>query len=261
MFLRGNLARAGAAGGGLIDRGERFEGTYAAAFEDGEVVAVAALYWNGNIVLEAPVALEEVVSAAAAGIDRDIAGILGPYEQVQAARVSLGLIDTPARFDSKEVLFTLELTRLVSPRGEAGLVCRTTRPEDTDELVRWYVAYAVETLGDEGDAALRERARARVTANLGTDASWVLVDGDKRLAMSSFNAEVPDCVQVGGVYTPPPFRGRGYARTVVAASLENARSRGVTQSVLFTDEHNHSAQKAYRALGYRAVGHYGVVLL
>jgi predicted GNAT family acetyltransferase len=40
-----------------------------------------------------------------------------------------------------------------------------------------------------------------------------------------------------------------------------ARARGVASSVLFTEEDNHPAKAAYRALGYQRVGDYGMVML
>jgi predicted GNAT family acetyltransferase len=67
-------------------------------------------------------------------------------------------------------------------------------------------------------------------------------------------------VQIGGVWTPPAWRGRGYAKAVVAGALLAARERGVARSVLFTGPDNHPAQAAYRALGYGRVGDYALVL-
>src|SRR5690606_11892125 len=84
-------------------------------------------------------------------------------------------------------------------------------------------------------------------------------DGDP-VAFSAFNARLPDCVQIGGVFTPPALRGRGYARAVVAGSLLHARAAGATRSVLFTGKENAAARRAYHALGYRVVGEYGLVL-
>jgi hypothetical protein len=55
MFLLGNSRS-----GGLLDRGQRFQGTYAAAFEGERIVGVAAVYWNGSLVLQAPQHLHEV---------------------------------------------------------------------------------------------------------------------------------------------------------------------------------------------------------
>ena len=68
-------------------------------------------------------------------------------------------------------------------------------------------------------------------------------------------------MQVGGVYTPPEFRRRGYARAVVAASLGEAATGGAEQAVLFTPQANKAAQRAYEAIGFRSSGRYRVTLL
>ncbi|MBN1581559.1 MAG: hypothetical protein JXA89_12720 [Anaerolineae bacterium] len=81
------------------------------------------------------------------------------------------------------------------------------------------------------------------------------------MACRSFNAAILEAVQVGGVWTPPALRGRGYGRCVVAASLLDARADSVEQAILFTGEKNIPAQKAYMALGFRPIGDYRIALL
>jgi len=76
--------------------------------------------------------------------------------------------------------------------------------------------------------------------------------------MTSFNAELPDMVQVGGVYTPPEFRNRGYARLAVALHLDAARKTGVTRAILFAS--GDAAARAYRAIGFRQTGHYTITV-
>lgn len=254
MFLRSNLSHAG-----LAYTGEVFSGTYAAAIDGGEVVAVAARYWNGNIVVEAPVWLAEVVKEASA--ERAVTGLLGPREQVVAARRALGLAATAVRFDSEEILFSLSLDELRVPAMLGNeVVCRRARVEDVDELVRWRAAYTVETFGDSSREGSYDESRERVRKDVGTPRQWVLERDGDRVAMSGFNATTSDCVQIGGGYTPPALRGRGYGRAVVAGSLVEARRTGVQRSILFTDKANLAAQAAYAALGYRVIGDYGIIL-
>ncbi|MCB0185048.1 MAG: hypothetical protein KDE31_12325, partial [Caldilineaceae bacterium] len=45
MFLLSNLRNAG-----LADTGERYSGSYVAAFEGDAIVGVIAHYWNGNLI-------------------------------------------------------------------------------------------------------------------------------------------------------------------------------------------------------------------
>lgn len=80
------------------------------------------------------------------------------------------------------------------------------------------------------------------------------------MAHAAYNAETPACVQIGGVWTPPALRGRGYGRAVVAGALRAARARGVARSVLFTPTGNAPAQAAYRALGYQRIRDYALIL-
>ena len=61
MFLRAN-ARAW----GLDDRGQPYQATYAAAFEDGQIAAVAAHTWMGMLLVQAPAHLDGVVRTAVA---------------------------------------------------------------------------------------------------------------------------------------------------------------------------------------------------
>ena len=81
------------------------------------------------------------------------------------------------------------------------------------------------------------------------------------MASTSFNAETREAVQVGGVWTPPDLRGRGYGRAVVAVSLLDARAEGVGRAVLFTGDSNVPAIRAYAALGFRRIDDYRIVLL
>ena len=99
----------------------------------------------------------------------------------------------------------------------------------------------------------------RLQHERGTD--WLLLAGAAPVSYSVFNAMLPDIVQIGGVWTPPEFRGRGYARSVVAGSLLAARKQGVERAVLFADPANEAARRAYLFLGFRIVGDYGLVLL
>jgi predicted GNAT family acetyltransferase len=89
----------------------------------------------------------------------------------------------------------------------------------------------------------------------------VLVQDETPVAYSVFNATLPDIVQIGGVWTPPESRGRGYARSVVAGSLLAAHQQEVRRAVLFANPANAAARAAYLSIGFEIVGDYGLVLL
>jgi RimJ/RimL family protein N-acetyltransferase len=257
MFLRSNARAAG-----LVDRGQPGQGTYVAALEHGAIVGVAAHCWNGMVLMQAPAHVAALAREAVRRSGRAVAGLSGPWDQVVAARQALELGGAAARKDSREDLYTLELHHLAVPPALAAGQVRCRHPEDTelDLVVRWRIAFSVEALGATETPALETACSADVRMIHDRGADWLLQDGARPVAYSAFNATLPEIVQIGGVWTPAPLRGRGYARAVVAGSLLAARMQGVHRAVLFADPLNQAAKRAYLSLGFRIVGDYGLVL-
>lgn len=255
MFLRSNARQAG-----LAYRGQRLGATYVAGFVGGRLVGVAAHAWNGLILLQAPLETAAVVRACVDASGRPVAGLTGPLEQVRAARAALGLTGVPANLEEDELLFVLDVQRLVLPGPTAcgGVSCRPPLPSERDTLCAWRVAYEMESLGRVDSEALRARAGEWTDAQLEEAVIWVAVIEGRPVSVSAFNAALPDIVQLGGVYTPPELRGRGYAKAVVAHSVHAGQARGATRAVLFT--RNPSAMRTYEAVGFQRAGDYGLVL-
>ena len=257
LFFRSNVLVAG-----LKDRGERRQGTYAAAIEAEEIVALVSHVWLGNILLEAPVHLASVVRAAVRHSGRPVEGVVGPHAQVAACREALGLAKASVKMDSKEDLFSLDLAALQVPAAlsDGGLTARHPVETDVPLLVAWRADYAVEALHDTDGPALRAQFEKQLRNPAVWADQWLLEERGRPVSFTAFNARTPDSVQIGGVWTPPAERSKGYARAAVAASLLEARSGGVQRSILFTDTENYAAQACYRHLGYALVGDYAILL-
>ena len=258
MFLRANARSAG-----LVDKGEPLQATYAAAMEGGAIAGVAAHCWNGMVLVQAPAHAAEVARAAVRHSGRAITGFSGPWSQVVAARAALGLAATRAVKDSRDELYALDVGRLMVPPQLASGAVRCRHPEagELELLVEWRAQFSIEALGATDGPDLRRASRADVLLQHERGADWVLLDHGNPVAYSAFNAMLPDIVQIGGVWTPPECRGRGYARSVVAGSLVAAGKQGVRRAVLFADPNNAAARAAYLGIGFGIVGDYGLVLL
>ena len=254
MFLRSNSRT-----GGFVYEGKPLQAEYVAAFDGDQIVAVAAHCWNGVLLVQAPVEVAAVARAAIAQSRRPVAGISGPADQVIAARAALGMNDRPAPKFGREELFALELEDLIvpAPLSEGRWVCRHPRDAELEFLIDWRVDFAREALQFPDSPTLRAECEQELRLVYELGSNWVLLD-DALVSYSAFNARLPDIVQIGGVWTPRELRGRGYGRAVVAGSLLEVRETGVRRAVLFAERED--AKRAYRAIGFRVVGEYGLVL-
>lgn len=258
MFLIGNMRASG-----LIDNGQAYAGTYAAAFEDKRVIGVVAHYWNQNLVFQAPVRLDSLWRTVVKASQRPIGGLIGPNDQVIIAKEALEIDESKVQLDEIEKLYSLRLEDLSIPDGlsSGGISGRRVEPCDLELITKWRVAYSIEAVGEKDSPQLWEKCRMSVKRSLKEGHTWVLEHRGEPVACSSFNTAIKEAVQVGGVWTPPELRRRGYGRSVVAVSLLDARLDGVEKAILFTGESNIAAQKAYAALGFQHIGDYRLVLL
>jgi predicted GNAT family acetyltransferase len=163
--------------------------------------------------------------------------------------------------EEDEWLYGLDLTDLIAPAAlrTGAVTCRPPLPEERGTLCEWRFAYDVETLGSTESDETRKRAADFLDGQIADGNVWVAIENGQLVSLSAFNAALPDIVQLGGIYTPPQYRGRGYAKAAVAASLEAAQARGATRAVLFTS--SPGAARSYEGVGFRRLGNYGLILL
>lgn len=257
MFLIGNMRASG-----LIDKGQTYQGTYAARFIDGKISAVAAHYWNKILVLQAPDDPAPLCELAIRRSGRALGGLVGPRDQVGMAKQALRIEESNIQKDETEKLYRLDLVSLVIPSALASgrVKARRMGPGDVDLIAEWRVGYAIEASNAKDSSELSAQWRIASERAAKEGRTWILEDQAEPVACSSFNAVIDEAVQVGGVWTPPQFRSRGYARAVVASSLLDARAEGAKTGILFTGEDNIPAQKAYEALGFQHIGDYRILL-
>ncbi len=258
MFLIGNMRSVG-----FVDHGQPYQGTYAAMFEGSKITGVVAHYWNQNLIFQAPAHSDTLWQTAVEVSKRPVKGLIGPNDQVNIAKKALDVDDSNIQLDQTEKLYSLKLDELLVPDDLSAGKIRGRRIESHDlELVtQWRIAYSLEALGEQDSPQLREQCRNSIQRSQKEGRTWILEDQGKLVASSSFNTAIKEAVQVGGVWTPPELRRRGYGRAVIAVSLLDARAEGAVKAILFTGEANIAAQKAYIALGFQHIGNYRMLFL
>lgn len=78
------------------------------------------------------------------------------------------------------------------------------------------------------------------------------VDGSP-VSMAGFTREMQTAIGVAFVYTPPYYRGKGFASSCVAQLSQMALDKGFTRCVLYTDLSNPVSNSIYQKIGYTLV--------
>jgi GNAT superfamily N-acetyltransferase len=254
MFLRANIRH-----GGFAYEGSPRQAKYFGAFDGDELAGIAALCWNGMVLFYAPRGVEALfVAVVREAMDSGgaISGVNGCSDQLFPVCDMLDLGALPILFDPLADRFALDLSQLQVPDrlGAPGVTLRTPGPGDLDVLVDWEIGFRTEALEDcaaQGRRGEIERNIGRALER-GIDNMWLLQCDGVPVARAVLNAHISDSVQVGGVWTTPGERGKGYGRAVVAGCLQAVTARGVGRAVLVA--HDPRAIHAYTAIGFRKVG-------
>ena len=129
---------------------------------------------------------------------------------------------------------------------------RIAEEKDAQKVAEMHNAMRQELVAQPGNAATVESALKTIRQQ--RTFFWV-VDGE---VVSITNAVRPQIkgICISGVYTPPEFRRRGYARALVAEVSKEMLSRGFELTNLFTDLANPTSNKIYQEVGYEAVCDY-----
>ena len=259
MFLLSNSRRSGL----LYDNKPFHADYYAFISASGAIEGVLAHCWNGNIILQAPEAkaMQQIAEMLRIEATRPIAGVLGPGSQATPLITMLGLENAAYAINVNDGLFALSLEQLIHPSLLSNPDLKLLRAADCspDLIGKWLKGFEIEALGKDDDEAL-DNAIANRTANLDKWPDlWVMELSGQPVAMSGFSARLSDMVQVGAVWTPPAYRSRQYARTVVAATLQKAKAEGVERAVLFAN--NAAAIRSYEAIGFKRIDNYQIAML
>ena len=246
MFTLGYLHRDGFAGCG--DRTMEFW-----VNDDGQITDVLALTRAGIVAPFLPNLPVRGVQRALRG--RPVTGVIGPSDQVRSLEHHLGLGDAKATLDQDEPHFLLPLSRLKVPDGPGEL--HPLSQADPATMLDWMTQYQIETLLTPKSQAPIRAAAGYETAMV-ADNRRVLMWGDVPLSTTAFNAQLPDMVQIGGVFTPRELRGKKHGRRVVALHLEQARKNGVAHACLSAA--NFAAARAYEAIGFAKVGNWSFLM-
>lgn len=136
----------------------------------------------------------------------------------------------------------------VEVRASAPGQLRLAAADDLDLIAQWFAAFEAEALDKHDVVRAAERAADRVRGR-----QMYLWEDTEPRAMAGWGRPTANTVSVNAVYTPPQWRGRGYATAIVAELSRQLLSDEYRTCVLFTDTSNFTSNDIYRQIGYRPV--------
>lgn len=126
---------------------------------------------------------------------------------------------------------------------------RLATQSDRNLLRKWIEAFEAEALGDSEP---KSDSQVWFEKNLQQKSLYVWQD-KVPVSMTPFGGATPNGVKVNAVYTPPEYRGRGYATSCVASLSKKLLNQGYKYCFLFTDLANPTPNYIYRKIGYQPV--------
>ncbi len=127
---------------------------------------------------------------------------------------------------------------------------RLAQESDMAFLPYWSAGFQSDCFGT-APAVQREADYSRY--NISSGKLYILEDDGIPVSMAKINREMQTVCGVGFVYTPPYFRGKGYATSCVAAVSHIILERGFTKCVLYTDLANPTSNSIYQKIGYKPI--------
>lgn len=135
------------------------------------------------------------------------------------------------------------LTEVVRPVPPAPGRLRPALAGDVDLVTQWAAGFV-------SDTGVTTRAEEFGEHLLRAGGLYLWEDGRPR-SMVGVNRTSARGATIGAVYTPPEFRGRGYASAAVAELSQRLLDAGRSFCTLYTDLANPTSNKIYRAVGFR----------
>jgi uncharacterized protein len=183
--------------------------------------------------------------------------IVGPVPTIERFwSLARGCYRAPAAIRTCQPLYALARAGLRRTRADAAVAHASLA--ELDEIVDNAAAMVVGEVDNDprrGGSAFRNR-----TAHLIKTGWWwrYRVEG-KLVFMCHVSSASAATAQLQGVWTPPPWRGRGYATRGLGAICDHLLDEHATLS-LYVNDFNASAIALYERVGFQRVGAFRTIL-
>lgn len=251
IFLLGNLHEHGPNLGPHVN-----SGNFKLIRQNGLIVCVFCLTKRGNLLVQSELiqpVFELIINSCKEELIA-IRGIIGDWKFAEAFWKYLKgcHIIKKEVFYSKEVCYSLDLNT------KHPLVTKEARHLKINDFESWILLrknYLIEqnlpiNLTDE---EIKQEFSQKCSKLM----SWGLFSNRRLLSVGELNAKTDHLAVVGGVYTVPEFRGRGFAKALMERLIFDCKNKlNLHKLIIFTGENeNIPAQKLYESVGSQKIGY------
>ena len=201
---------------------------------------VIVSYFSGDID-----AVAETLVEAVSKDFKNISGVIGdkeladPFAKRWCAQYGVTIKDTMA-----QRIYRLDKVNDI-PLSPGRF--RAATMADKELVLRWFHAFHI-------DIGAEARGEPMNDITPGIERGWVFLWEDGRPVSMALKTRPTDKgMTVGGVYTPPELRGKGYATSCVAELSRNILKSGKEFCALYTDLSNPTSNSIYMEIGYKPV--------
>ena len=175
-----------------------------------------------------------------------LTGVIAPKpEAIAFAQRWQFLIGKSYRLNMAQRVYQLEKVKLTS---YASGSLRLATKSDRSLLIEWVKAFEQEALGE---IRTEEQYQDWYDIRLNNNSLYVW-QNDVLVSMAGFSGSTPNGIKINSVYTPPEYRGQGYASSCVATLSQISLDRGNKYCFLSTDLANSTSNSVYQKIGYQA---------
>ena len=221
---------------------------YLAVVEDNQNILVTAIRTPPRkLILSRAIAPEavEAIARDLATYSQLIPGVIAPKSEAQT------FIDTWQDLTGQscelDVAMRVHQLETVQPITNAAGKLRLAVESDRQLLTEWGRAFEKEALGDSEPKSDHQLWFDRHLENQSLFV-WQNRVG-KIVSMAASGGATPNGIRINAVYTPPEFRGRGYATSCVAEISRQLRDR-YKYCFLFTNLANPTSNHIYQKIGF-----------
>jgi ribosomal protein S18 acetylase RimI-like enzyme len=238
---------------------DTYSGDFKCLIKDYKIVGVFALTKVGNLLVQTDRAGEysKIIIDECLRSDIRLKGVVGDWKFAKPlwdyAKQKLPRLRET--LFGKEILYQLVLSNLLDIRYPHEV--RYLKSTDYQEWDRLNKAYMKEQKVNENED---EKARYKRFIQDTEIESWygLFING-RMISIACHTANVDGFIQIGGVYTLPEMRRKGFAKELMYKLLLDGKiNKHMKVAILFTGVDN-VAKRLYESLGFKQIGYFGLL--